>query len=139
MSPRGSGNTRNATINDGRLYLSKAAEFLQASNDSLALDNRVAAAGNAVHAGIAAADAIAACRAGAVWKGEHSQAAGYLETVGGADGRKASAQLRRLLPLKTRAEYDPAPVTDSEARRAVQAAQRMFAVAEQVVASTLAR
>lgn len=77
MSSRGSGNTRKATINDGRSYLSKAAEFLQASNDSLALGNRVAAAGNAVHAGIAAADAIAACRAGAVWKGEHGQAAGY--------------------------------------------------------------
>jgi hypothetical protein len=62
-----------------------------------------------------------------------------LETVGGADGRKASAQLRRLLPLKTRAEYDPAPVSDSESRRAVQAAQRMFTVVEQVVASALSR
>ncbi len=70
-----------ATVNDGRLCLSKAGEFLQASNDSLALGNRVAAAGNAVHAGIAAADAIAACRAGAVWKGEHSQAAGYLAAL----------------------------------------------------------
>jgi len=103
--------------------------------DSLALDNYVAATGNAVHAGIAASDVIAACRGGAVWKGEHSQAGRHLESIGGSDGRKASTQLRHLLPLKNRAEYDPAPVTKAEAQRAVQAAQRIIAIAEQALAS----
>lgn len=117
----------------------ESSRVLRASKDSLALGNRVAAAGNAVHAGIAAADAIAACRAGVVWKGEHGQAAGHLEDVAGADGRRASTHLRRLLPLKTRAEYDPAPVTDAEARRAVLAAERIVAIAEHAVMSTSAR
>jgi hypothetical protein len=103
--------------------------------DSLALGNYVAATGNAVHAGIAASDVIAACRGGTVWKGEHAQAGRHLESVGGSDGRRASTQLRHLVPLKNRAEYDPVPVTKSEAQRAVQAAQRIFAIADQVLAS----
>ncbi len=110
MSPsRSRGQTRPASLSDARAYLSKAEEFLQAAADSLVHGNRVAVAGNAVHAGIAAADAISAARSGAVWKGEHTQAAGHLERAGGADGGRAAAHLRRLLPLKNRAEYDPAP------------------------------
>jgi hypothetical protein len=65
--------TRPATPGDARAYLDKAREFLRAAEDSLGLGNRVAAAGNAVHAGIGAADAITASRAAVVWKGEHSQ------------------------------------------------------------------
>ena len=130
MTPRGHASTRAVTISDARLFLSKAEEFLRASTDSLALGNFVAATGNAVHAGIASADCIAACRAGVVWTGEHSQAAQFLESSAGPDGRRASTQLRHLLPLKNRAEYDPTPVTTSEAHRAVQAAQRIVAIAE---------
>lgn len=139
MPPRGQSNTRRASVSDAGLYLSRAREFLCASQDSLTLGNRVAAVGNAVHAGIAAADALAACRAGVVWKGEHGQAAGHLEDFAGADGRRASIHLRRLLPLKSRAEYDPAPVTDSEALSAVLAAERIVAIAEQAVEFTSAR
>jgi hypothetical protein len=49
--------TRSATPADARAYLDKAQEFLRAAEDSLGLGNRVAAAGNAIHAGIGAADA----------------------------------------------------------------------------------
>src|SRR5271163_2703516 len=66
--------TRPASVVDARAYLDKAREYLRATEDSLELGNRVAATGNAVHAGIAAADAITAARAAVVWKGEHSQA-----------------------------------------------------------------
>ncbi|MHB1854939.1 MAG: hypothetical protein ACYCS2_07775 [Acidimicrobiales bacterium] len=48
----------------------------------MAIGNNVAAAGNAIHAGIAAADAIAASRAGSVWRGEHGLAPNHLEDTG---------------------------------------------------------
>ena len=124
--------TRSASAADARAHLDKARESLPAAEDSLELGNRVAAAGNAVHAGIGAADAITAARA-AVVSGEHSQSPAHLERVGGDDGRKAAAQLRRLLPLKNRAEYDPDPILAAEAKAAVTAAIRMVRIAEQTV------
>ena len=55
---------------------------------------------------VSAADAITAARAAVAWKGEYSQAPAHLEKVGGEEGRKVAPQLRRLLPLMNRAEYD---------------------------------
>jgi hypothetical protein len=125
--------TRRASVADARAYLAKAREFLRAAEDALALSNRVAATGNAVHAGIAAADVITSARAAVVWKGEHSQAPAHLEKVAGSDGKKAALHLRRLVPMKNRAEYDPDPITASEAKAAVTAAIRIVRIAEQVV------
>jgi hypothetical protein len=45
----------------------------------------------------------------------------------------SSVRLRRLVPLKNRAEYDPRPVPVSEAKSAVKAAERLLAIAERVV------
>jgi HEPN domain-containing protein len=103
---------------DAVAYVVKAAEFLRAAQDSLQLGNRTAATGNAVHAGIAASDAIAAALVGSVSQGDHADAPG---------------QLRQLLPLKSLAEYDPRPMSVTEARRAVTAAERLVALAERVV------
>lgn len=89
--------TRSTSAADARANLDKSRELLRAAEDSLGLGNRVAAAGNAVHAGIGAAHAITAARAAVVWKGEHSQSPAHLEKVGGDDGRKAAARLRRLI------------------------------------------
>ena len=125
--------TRPVSGADARVYVDKARKFLRAAEDSLELGNRVAAAGNAVHAGIGAADAITAARAAVVWKGEHSQSPAHLEKVGGDEGRKAAPHLRRLLPLKNRAEYDPEPISATEAKAAVTAAVRMVRIAELVV------
>ena len=68
---------------------------------------------------------------GALWSGEHNQAPMHLEKAG-PDGRQAATQLRRLLPLKTKAEYDPAPIGQVEAQAAVKSAERMVAIAERV-------
>ncbi len=133
MAPRRAAQTRPASTAQANAYLSRAKEYLRASSDSLELGNLIAATGNAVHAGIAASDAITARRAGSVWKGEHSQAARYLETAASSAGQEAARHLRRLLQLKTRAEYDPDPVAPAEARAAVQAAERIVAIAERVV------
>ena len=134
MTPRRASNTRSAGLNDARAYLSKAREFLHAAATSLDAGNLVATAGNSVHAGVAAADAISAVRAGVVWRGEHGQAPGHLEFAAGRDGETAARQLRRLIPLKNRAEYDPDPISAPQARTAHQAAERIVAIAERVVA-----
>ncbi len=125
--------TRPAPAANARAYVDKAREFLRAAEDSLQLGNRVAAAGNAVHAGIGAADAITASRVAVVWQGEHSQAPAHLEKVGGEEGRKAAPHLRRRLPLKNRAEYDPEPISAAEAKAAITAAARMVRIAEPTV------
>jgi HEPN domain-containing protein len=135
MAPRRQAQTRPASTADARAYFSKAREFLRASTDSLELGNHIAATGNAVHAAIGAADTITAARAGAVWKGEHSQAPAYLEKAAGVDGRQAARHLRRLLPLKSQAEYDPNPIPHADAAAAVEAARRIVAIAEQVLRS----
>ena len=132
--PRPKPQARPAGMTDARSYLDKAQEFLRAAQHSLELSNRTAAVGNAVHAGIAAGDALSAARTRTVWRGEHAQAAGHLEAAGD-EGRQAARQLRRLLPMKTRAEYDPAPMRPADARTAVQAAERMVALAVQALAS----
>jgi len=136
MTPRRAQSTRQASLVDARAYLSKAREFLHAATISLEAENHVASVGNSVHAGIAAADAISAARAGTVWRGEHSQAPGHLEAAAGRDGAQAARQLRRLIPLKTRAEYDPDPVSAAQARNALKAAGRLVGIADGVTAST---
>jgi hypothetical protein len=95
--PRSRAQTRSAGLSEASAYLSKAREFLRAAEDSLQLGSNAAAVGNAVHAGILAADAIAAVRSRAVWRGEHAHAASYLEAAG-EDGKQAARHLRRLLP-----------------------------------------
>lgn len=69
-------------------------------------------------------------------EGEHTQAAAHLEKAAAIEGREAGRHLRRLLPLKSRAEYDPHPFTAAEASAAARAAQRIVRIAERVLAST---
>jgi hypothetical protein len=132
MAPQSRANTRPASAADADAYLAKAGEFFRAAQDALQLGNHTAATGNAVHAGIAAADAIAAARSGSIWRGPHDQASLHLERSG-TDGKQAARHLRRLIPLKTRAEYDPTPVREVDARAAVTAAERMVGIAEAAI------
>ena len=131
---RSGAQTRPSGPEEAAAFLAKAEEFLRVAQDSLGLGNNTAAVGNAVHAGILAADAIAAARSRAVWRGEHAQAPAHLEAAG-EDGKQAARHLRRLLPLKTRAEYDPAPMRATDANAAVNAATRMVGIARQTLVS----
>jgi hypothetical protein len=117
---------------DSDAYLSKAKEYLHAARVSLEAANNTAAAGNAVHAGIAAADAISAGRSGSVWRGQHGQASAHLEANGGKEGQQGARHLRRLIAMKTTAEYDPDPISAAQARAAVLAAERIVMLADQV-------
>jgi len=53
----------------------------------------------------------------------------------GRDGAELDEDLRRLLPLKTKAEYDADNIPLSAASKAVGRAQRCVAVARRVVSS----
>jgi hypothetical protein len=131
---RSGAQTRPSGLEEAGAFLAKAEEFRRAAQDSLALGNNTAAVGNSVHAGILAADAIAAARSRAVWRGEHSQASAHLDAAGD-DGKPAARHLRRLLPLKNRAEYDPAPIRATDASAAVSAATRIVGIARQTLVS----
>jgi hypothetical protein len=125
------GGARDAAPGDARSYLGKAVQFMEVAETSLAAELFSPAVGNAVHAGIAAADAISAAVLHQVWKGSHSGAVDHLRRAG-IEGRGASIHLNRLLNLKQRAEYDPQQATAREAEDAVKAAQRLLSHAAAV-------
>jgi hypothetical protein len=81
-----------------------------------------------------AADAITGAPGPSPFRSRPWPAARLLDQAG-ADGKDASKYLRRLLPLKNRAEDEPAHVTRSQAAAAVAAAGRMVAIAERASAS----
>jgi len=128
--------TRELSPSQAPKYLSKAREFLEAAQFSLGLGNYTAATSNAIHAGMNAGDAISCALVGSVSKGEHADAPAHLKTIGDVQGAR---YLRQLLPLKTPAEYDPAPVSAAQARKAVEAARRLIEHAEEKLNAALPR
>ncbi|MFA5787862.1 MAG: HEPN domain-containing protein [Actinomycetota bacterium] len=125
---------KSVTAAETKDYFAKAEEFLAAAEESLGLDRHTAATSLAVRAGINAADAITGAREGLRAAGsDHAQALPLLKRAG-RDGVEAAACLGRLLPLKTRAEYDPREVSKSDAVRAVSSARQMVDIARRVIA-----
>jgi hypothetical protein len=116
---------------DAVAHCRQAEEYLRAAEHSLELADYNASAGTAIDAGINAADAVAGINLGRRWKGPHEQAAQFVAGAG-ADGRELAKELRRLLPLKTQAQYSSRPVTRSKAKQCVQSARRAVAVARRV-------
>jgi len=64
--------------------------------------------------------------------GEDHQQVLVLLRQAGPDGSMVERDLRRLLPLKSKAEYDPDGVAEAVARKAVERAQRCTAIASRV-------
>lgn len=119
------GNVRRSVSKaDAAAYLAKARSWLGASQESVAAERWDVAAGSAVTAGINACDAICGALLGQRSGGGHDEAVGLLATAGD-DGRHASRQLAQLLRFKTPAQYDPAPIAASDARKAVELADRL--------------
>ncbi len=71
MAERHSPSTVVATTADAVAFAGKAHEYLDAAHDAIARNNYVAAVGNAIHATIAASDAVASLRLKSRWKGNH--------------------------------------------------------------------
>ncbi len=127
--------TRNVSAAQARSYLAKAEEYLAAAENELEAERGIAATSLAIHAGINAADAVCGVRLGKRAAGQdHDQVLALLKEAG-RDGAELDKDLRRLLPMKTKAEYDPDNIPLSAASKAVGRAQRCVAVTRRVVSS----
>jgi hypothetical protein len=125
--------TKSTTQTQASAYLSKSEEYLAAAERELGERLNVAATSLAIHAGINAADAVCGIRLGKRSGGQsHEEVLGLLDTAG-ADGKELAKELGRLLPLKTKAEYDHVEVSKGDAGRAVERARRSVAIARRVV------
>ena len=108
-------------------HLSKAREFLEAAEANRDMERHNAATSDAVISAINSKDAICLTLTGRTNKGEnHNEAVSELRRAGRA-GADLAPTLSRLLKLKTK-------VTQSDAARAVQWAQRLMTGAEDVFA-----
>lgn len=126
--------TRPVTPQQARAYLGKAEEYLEAAGAELEAGRAIAAASLAVHAGINAADAVTGLRLGQRAAGQDHDEVLALLRQAGTDGAAMERDLLRLLPLKTKAEYDPDDIPRATAGRAVEWATRCLGVARRVSA-----
>ena len=125
---------RQVSPQQARAYLGKAEEYVEAASAELEAGRSIGAASLAVRAGINAADAVTGMRMGQRAAGQNHDEVLALLRQAGPDGAAIEGDLLRLLPLKTKAEYEPDDVPKATARRAVEWAQRCVAVARRVAA-----
>lgn len=130
VSPRGS-KRHPVSPADARAYLSKASAWLQAAQESAQAGRWDVAAGSAVTAGINACDSLTGVLLGLRAGGEHSEAVDLLSGAG-SEGRQAARQLSQLLAFKSPAQYEPTPLSEADATKAVELARRLVERAAQV-------
>lgn len=128
--------TSACTSGDARKRLRTAHAYLDAA-ELVLTDERDeyagVAAGNAVLAAIAAADAICCRNLKKRFRGaDHRQAAELLETAT-SEGTKAKATLLRLLDLKDAAHYGFGDFSRSKARTAVKIARELVTIADSIL------
>jgi uncharacterized protein YbjQ (UPF0145 family) len=127
--------TRVVSAIQARACLGKAEEYLAAAQDELASGRSIAATSLAIHAAVNGADAVCGMRLGRRAAGQDHDDVLVLLRTAGPDGVATAKDLARLLPMKTRAEYEPDEIPKSGATKAVERAQRIVAVARRIAAS----
>ncbi|MGD9704141.1 MAG: HEPN domain-containing protein [Acidimicrobiia bacterium] len=128
--------TKTVSAAQVRAYAGKAEEYVDAAASELEAGRFIAATSLAIHAAINAADAVCGARLGQRAAGEdHDQVLTLLRQAG-PDGAKIEKELRRLLPLKTRAEYEPDDVAPGVAAKAVERARTCVVVGRSVATAT---
>jgi hypothetical protein len=132
VSPRGS-KRHPVSPDDARAYLAKAGAWLEAAEESLQARRWDVAAGSAVTAGINASDSLTGALLGHRAGSEHTEALDLLSEAG-EDGQYGARQLSQLLRFKTASQYDPAPLPERDAVKAVELARRLVKRAAQVSA-----
>jgi len=108
-------------------YLAKAEEFLRSALENAASRRWNAAALSAIHAGIAAADAVLVFERGVRGAGRRHEDVLDLLAGPGADRSAALAHLRRILARKNVVEYESRLFSQREAEEVVQHAERFLA------------
>jgi hypothetical protein len=122
--------------NHARSFLVKAEQYLAAAEDSLVAERHTPAAGDAIHAGISAKDAIVSALTGSTGKGrDHATAA---KELGQALGRRAEAPtaekaLRELLSAKAEVEYGTRLISGSKAATLVRRSRTLVDLAVNIV------
>ncbi|MDN5794325.1 MAG: HEPN domain-containing protein [Intrasporangium sp.] len=119
-----------------RAFLKKAEEYLASAQDNLDLERFTSAAGDAIHAGISAKDAIVVSLTGSTIKSkDHATAA---RELGRALGQRPGAEsvtraLRELVAAKADVEYGTDLVTRAKAAVLVRRAAAVVESATQIV------
>lgn len=122
--------------NHAKAFLKKAEEYLSAAEDNLELERYTPAAGDAVHAGISAKDAIVTVLTGSTSKGQdHATAAKELSRALAQRPEAATAEraLRELIAAKRDVEYGPALITSAKADPLVRRARTLIELAVEIV------
>lgn len=115
-----------------RNFLKKAEEYLASAEANLAAQRPTPAAGDAIHAGISAKDAILTVLTGSTSKGkDHATAAKELRQALARRPEAGSAEraLRDLIAAKTDVEYGTDLVTATKAEPLVRRAQALVDLA----------
>lgn len=108
---------------EARARRRKSQEFLDIAEVALSGGLHDAAASNAVLAGIASADALCLGLLGRGSRGEsHDEAVQLLKQV----DERAANDLRRLLSIRFKSQYDHRPVRETEAEAAVRRARSLL-------------
>lgn len=123
-------------LNHAKAFLRKAEEYLASARDNLVAERHTAAAGDAIHAGISAKDAIVTALTGATRKAkDHATAAKELKAALGkrADAAAAEKALRELVGAKGEVEYGTALLTARKAEPLARRAQFLVELAIRIV------
>ena len=123
-------------LNYAKRYLQKAEEYLASAQDNVELERATPAAGDAIHAGISAKDAIVTMLTGATSKAKnHTRSAGELRAALGTRPEAASVEksLRELITVKGDVEYGTTLITLAKAEPLVRRAQTLVDLAKQIV------
>lgn len=113
-----------------------AEDYLASAEDNLAAERYTPAAGDGIHAGISAKDAIVAALTGATIKGkDHSTAVKQLRTALAKrdDAAAADQALRALIAAKGDVEYGTALITLAKADPLVRRARTLVELAVEIV------
>lgn len=130
------GRTIEVPRREARVLVAKAREFLGAAKVAAAGGQHDAALLEAVHAAIAANDAVCVALLGRRSSDpDHQRAADLLENVADTepDARGRAVQLRSLIAKKTLVAYDARRATAAEARDGVERATRFVGWTEEVL------
>jgi len=121
--------------NHAKSFLTKAEDYLASAEDNLAAKRYTPAAGDAIHAGISAKDAIVTSLTGSTSKGkDHATAAKDLRTALAKRDSAATAEraLRELI-AKGDVEYGAALISAAKAEPLVRRARSLVELATEIV------
>lgn len=128
------GSTRRVIAHEAEGHLEAALEFQAAAEVSASASRWRAAGLNAIHAAIAAADAVCVFELRErSTSSSHEDASDLLRRSGAPGAREKAGQLSAVLDLKSKVEYESRPVSAEEARTLLKRSRRLVEWAESIV------